>query len=48
MDSMSEERVSDVCENCDGDGYVEEWNDDFSGVITELCPVCTPMAREDA
>lgn len=28
------------CPDCEGDGYVEEWNKDQSGVITELCRRC--------
>jgi hypothetical protein len=28
------------CPRCDGDGYLEEWNEDQSGVVTELCPYC--------
>lgn len=28
------------CKTCDGDGYVEEFNKDQSGVITEICPDC--------
>ena len=28
------------CDKCDGDGYIEYFNDDHSGVITEICPDC--------
>jgi hypothetical protein len=28
------------CPRCDGDGYLESWNDDQSGVVIELCPDC--------
>jgi hypothetical protein len=32
-----------ACEKCDGDGYVERWNDDQSGVVIELCGCDTPV-----
>lgn len=28
------------CSRCDGDGYVESWNDDQSDVVIALCPDC--------
>jgi len=29
-----------LCENCEGDGYLEEWNKDQTGVTTELFQFC--------
>lgn len=37
------------CPHCEGDGYLERFNKDHSGVITELCPHCdgTGNAKDD-
>lgn len=28
------------CKSCDGDGYQEQFNDEQSDVVTQLCPDC--------
>lgn len=37
---MSDKRFDGDCTDCDGDGYLEQFNDDQTGVITWLCPTC--------
>lgn len=36
------------CEHCDGDGYTEKFNDEFSDVIIELCKACDGTGVERA
>jgi len=36
----------DVCERCEGEGYLESWNDDQSDVVITLCPDCGPAPGE--
>lgn len=36
--------IDPECPLCDGDGYTERFNDDHSGVITELCDCPDPEA----
>ena len=34
------------CPECEGDGYLEKFNDDHSGVITWLCPACDGTGKK--
>lgn len=40
------EKDGDVCPRCDGDGYVECWNEDQSDVVITLCTDCGPAPGE--
>lgn len=35
-----------VCGECEGDGYIETWNDDQSDVVITLCPYCGHGAED--
>lgn len=40
MSKQPEDLHFEDCDDCDGDGYQEKFNDDQSDVITWLCPKC--------
>ncbi len=45
-DDFIADDVEPWCERCDGDGYLESFNDNHSDVVITLCPDCGPAPGE--